>query len=150
MIDYLKLVREFHEKYGHYIHNKKFDGDKYPLFPRDLVVLREKLITEEAREFHDSSYEMYDVLDNIPVNIIGIADALADILYVVFGAALTYGIPIDKVFEEVHRSNMTKSMDKDEKSIRGKTLKGPNYDPPNIVKVLREDAQLARKTNTGT
>jgi NTP pyrophosphatase (non-canonical NTP hydrolase) len=139
MIDYYGMVLEFHKKYGHYIYNKKFDGDKYPSFPTDLVKLREKLITEEAQEFKEWSYENYDTLDSIPVNIIEIADALADLLYVVFGAAIAYGIPIDEVFKEVHRSNMTKSMLKDEKSIKGKTTKGPNYDPPNIKKILEQE-----------
>jgi predicted HAD superfamily Cof-like phosphohydrolase len=139
MIDYYGMVLEFHKKYGHYIHNKKFDGDKYQSFPSEIVCLREKLITEEAKEFKDWSYENYDTLDNIPVNIIEIADALADLLYVVFGAAIAYGIPIDEVFKEVHRSNMTKSMLKDEKSIKGKTIKGPNYEPPNIRKILEQE-----------
>lgn len=139
MIDYLGMVKEFHEKYGHYINTKPFNGDKYPCFPRELVILREKLITEEAKEFSEWSYENYDILDNIPINIIEIADALADLLYVVFGAAIAYGIPIDKVFAEVHRSNMTKSMEKDTKSIKGKTIKGPNYEPPNIRKILLEE-----------
>lgn len=138
MIDYLGMVREFHEKYGHYTSDRPFDGDKYPSFPTHVVKLREKLITEEAREFALSSYDSYDTLDTMPVNIIDIADALADLLYVVFGAALAYGIPIADVFAEVHRSNMTKSMLKDEKSVKGKTLKGDDYDPPNIRKVLEE------------
>jgi len=139
MIDYLGMVRGFHEKYGHYISTKRFDGDKYPSFPTDLVKLREKLIREEALEFKEWSYENYDTLDSIPINIIEIADALADLLYVVFGAALAYGIPIDEVFKEVHRSNMTKSMLKDEKSIKGKTIKGENYEPPNIKEILEKE-----------
>lgn len=131
MIDYLGMVREFHEKYGHTINDKILDS-----YPRDLVILREKLITEEAQEFKDHSYAMYDTYDTIPLDIVEIADALADILYVVFGTALSYGIPIDKVFEEVHRSNMTKSMEKDEKSIKGKTIKGPNWSSPNLKAIL--------------
>ena len=138
MIDYIGMLREFHEKYGHSISNKKFDGDKYPSFPTDLVKLREKLITEEAKEFKDWSYENYDTSDTTPINIIEIADALADLLYVVFGTALSYGIPIEEVFKEVHRSNMTKSMEKDEKSIKGKTIKGPNWEPPKIREILEK------------
>jgi len=134
--DYLAALREFHEKYGHYISNRPFNGDKYPSFPTDVVRLREKLITEETKEFHDRSYGVCGTLDSIPVDIIEIADAIADLLYVVFGAALTYGIPIEEVFKEVHRSNMTKSMIKDEKSIKGKTIKGPNFEPPKIREIL--------------
>lgn len=134
MIDYLGLVREFHEKYGHYSQINHSNT-----YPNDVVVLREKLITEEAEEFRDASYALG--FKNVElgirdVDIEGIADALADLLYVVFGAAIAYGIPIDKVFVEVHRSNMTKSMLKDEKSIKGKTIKGDKYEPPRIKEVL--------------
>jgi predicted HAD superfamily Cof-like phosphohydrolase len=138
MIDYLAMLKEFHEKFGHSISSKPFNGDKYPSFPTELVKLREMLITEEAKEFRDWSYEYYDTFDTIPINIIEIADALADLLYVVFGTAISYGIPIEEVFKEVHRSNMTKSMIKDTKSIKGKTTKGDKFEPPNIKAVLEE------------
>lgn len=134
MIDYEGMVREFHIKYGHYKNDKPFNGDKFPSFPRDLVVLREKLITEEAKEFALASYDAYDTLDTIPLNIVEVADALADLLYVVFGAAIAYGIPIEAVFAEVHRSNMSKSTQKNE---YGKTIKGPDYQPPDILSALK-------------
>jgi predicted HAD superfamily Cof-like phosphohydrolase len=133
MIDYLSMVKEFHDKYGHYTSNK-INSD----LPTKILILREKLITEEAEEFKKASYDMYDGIDKeyTAVDIVNIADALADLLYVTFGAALAYGIPIDKVFAEVHRSNMTKSMNKDEKSIPGKTIKGPDYEPPYLKSIL--------------
>lgn len=131
MIDYLGMVKKFHEKYGHTI-NTEIQHE----MPSNTLKLREKLITEEAQEFKDASYDMYDTSEIISVDIVQIADALADLLYVVFGAALTYGIPIDKVFAEVHRSNMTKSMEKDTKSIKGKTIKGSSWEPPNLKSIL--------------
>lgn len=127
MIDYLAKVREFHDKYGHYSQ----DTPEFP--PENVVLLREKLITEEAEEFREHSYHTK--------NLVEIADALGDLLYVVFGAALAYGIPIGEVFEEIHRSNMTKSMLKDEKSVKGKTIKGPGYEPPRLQPILDRAAR---------
>ncbi len=139
-IDYMSMVREFHLKYGHYISDTgPHDGFPFPSFPTDVVKLRERLITEEAREFRFASYAMYNSTDRTPIDMVEIADALADLLYVVFGAAITYGIPIEAIFTEVHRSNMTKSMLKNEKSIKGKTLKGSDYEPPQIEDVLRRE-----------
>jgi predicted HAD superfamily Cof-like phosphohydrolase len=72
-------------------------------------------------------------------DIIEIADALADLLYVVYGTAIAHGIPIDAVFEEVHRSNMTK-LGEDGLPLRrkdGKILKSDKWDPPDIAKVFR-------------
>lgn len=116
MIDYLGMVKEFHEKYNHHI--GKFN--EHP--PVYVQALRVNLIEEEAREFADA----YNKID--------IADAIADLLYVTFGAALAYGIPIEEIFTEVHRSNMTKSI---KTNIIGKTIKGPDWEPPNIEGILK-------------
>ena len=114
MIDYLEMVREFHYKYDHHTQNR-------PVWPPAATIdLRDKLIREEAGEFH-SSYTM-----------IQIADAIGDLLYVTFGAALAYGIPIEEVFTEIHRSNMTKSTEKNE---FGKSIKG-DYSPADIESIL--------------
>jgi predicted HAD superfamily Cof-like phosphohydrolase len=70
--------------------------------------------------------------------LIGIADALADIVYVVYGAALTYGIDLDAVLREVHRSNMSK-LDSDGKPVLradGKVLKSDRYVRPDIAAAL--------------
>ena len=82
-------------------------------------------MTEELKELLDAMSRE---------DLVGIADGLADLLYVVFGTAVAYGIPMDEVFAEVHRSNMTK-LGPDGKPIigeEGKRLKGPGYVPPNI------------------
>ncbi|MGH3753352.1 MAG: MazG nucleotide pyrophosphohydrolase domain-containing protein [Pseudonocardiaceae bacterium] len=76
----------------------------------------------------------------------GIADALADITYVVYGTALTYGIDLDSVLGEVHRSNMSK-LDHDGKPITradGKVLKSELYSPPDVAAVLRRQVALGK------
>lgn len=94
-----------------------------------LFALRHELIREELAELkqaHDKG------------DLIGIADALADLAYVVVGAAVAFGIPLDRVFDEVHRSNMSK-LGEDGKPIYredGKVLKGPNYTPPDIERSI--------------
>ena len=119
MIDYLGMVTEFHKKYGHYIANKP---ERHDTVPKQVYILRRRLISEEFNEFNDAEVRLE------------IADALADLLYVVFGTCVSYGIPIDEVFEEVHKSNMSKSTKLDE---YGKTIKGDEFKPPNLAKVMK-------------
>lgn len=98
--------------------------------------LRYDLIAEELDEFFEAQ-EDHDV--------VGIADALADLLYVVYGAAHTYGIPIDAIFREVHRSNMSKLGDDGRPVLRpadGKVMKGPNYSPPSLGPILGIEGAL--------
>jgi predicted HAD superfamily Cof-like phosphohydrolase len=119
MIDYLGMVREFHEKYGHYIADKP---ERHDTVPPIVHALRQRLIAEEFEEFKDAEIRLE------------IADSLADLLYVVFGTCVSYGIPIDEVFREVHESNMTKSTALDK---YGKTIKGSEWKPPNLAKVMK-------------
>lgn len=91
--------------------------------------LRLELITEEVQE-------LATAIDND--DIVEIADALTDILYVVYGAGHAYGIDLDDCFDEVHRSNMSK-LGPDGKPIYredGKVLKGPDYSPPDLESVI--------------
>jgi predicted HAD superfamily Cof-like phosphohydrolase len=72
------------------------------------------------------------------VDMEGVADALTDILYVTYGAGHAFGINLDKCFQEVHRSNMSK-LGEDGKPIYrsdGKVLKGPNFFEPNLEKYV--------------
>jgi len=72
-------------------------------------------------------------------NLVEIADALADIIYIACGTAVSYGIPLDKVFEEVHRSNMAKLVDgKPLKREDGKVIKPVGWTPPDIAGVLKK------------
>jgi predicted HAD superfamily Cof-like phosphohydrolase len=92
-------------------------------------VLRRKLIREEFKELMKALEEE---------DIVGIADGLADLTVVVYGTALSYGIDLDRVMQEVHRSNMSK-LGEDGKPIYredGKVLKGPYFSPPDILHVL--------------
>ena len=71
-------------------------------------------------------------------SLVDIADALTDLLVVIYGAGHAYGINLDECFKEVHRSNMSK-LGEDGKPIYredGKVLKGPNYSKPNLKAVL--------------
>jgi len=71
-------------------------------------------------------------------DLVGIADALGDIVYVVYGTALTYGIDLDAVMREVHRSNMSK-LGRDGKPIirdDGKVIKSEQYSPSDVAAVL--------------
>lgn len=100
----------------------------------DLMTLRRKLITEEYHEAYEEMHGWFEgKFSPDLINKANLAKELADILYVVYGAADAFGIPIDEVFAEVHRSNMSKLVDgKPLKREDGKVLKGPNYTPPNL------------------
>ena len=81
-------------------------------------------------------YELITALNND--DLVELADGMADLIVVVCGTALSYGIPLDEVFAEVHLSNMSK-LGEDGKPIYredGKVLKGPYYHPPDIQGVL--------------
>ena len=105
--------------------------DSPELADHKTAMLRLKLILEEYEELEDAVTEGH---------LVGIADALTDILYVTYGAGAAYGIDLDKCFEEVHNSNMSK-LGEDGKPIYredGKVMKGPNYWEPDLLKVLYE------------
>jgi predicted HAD superfamily Cof-like phosphohydrolase len=100
-----------------------------------LASLRIDLLEEEAGEFA-VAVEKGDI--------IGIADALADIVYVAYGTALTYGIDLDSVLREVHRSNMSK-LDADGTPLLrddGKVIKSEHYSPPDVAGTLSRQAPL--------
>lgn len=95
----------------------------------DTQALRYDLINEELKELFQAMGEK---------DIVGIADALTDILYVTYGAGHAFGIDLDKCFLEVQRSNMSK-LGPDGKPIYredGKVMKGPNYKEPDLHSVL--------------
>jgi len=77
-------------------------------------------------------------------DLVGIADALADIVYVVYGTALTYGIDLNLVLGEVHRANMSKldSSGRPLKRDDGKVVKSDRYSPPDIAAVLKLQSPL--------
>ena len=116
-------VKEFMTTFGQEVkNNAEFPNDK-------IVDLRIKLIEEELQELKDAIKEN---------NLIEVADALTDILVVTYGAGIAFGINLDKCFEEVHRSNMSK-LSAEGKPIYneyGKVMKGPNYSKPNLKQFI--------------
>ncbi len=119
----LRMVRDFHDKFG---------GDVDVPFTPETISLRFRLIEEEFMEVDNELFPHHAG----PPDEKKLTKELADLLYVVYGTAVTFGLPLEEVFEEVHRSNMSKLGD-DGKPIKredGKILKGPNYKEPNLDK----------------
>ena len=116
-------VKKFMETFGQEVRTKaSFPSEK-------IVELRNALIQEELSELKIAIQDK---------NIVEVADALTDILYVTYGAGHAFGIDLDKCFNEVQNSNMSK-LDDQGKPIyneRGKVMKGPNYFKPNLKKFL--------------
>ena len=100
-----------------------------PDWPKEEVCdLRVDLIDEEFEELREAIYTKEGTL-------VDVADALTDLLVVIYGAGHAFGIDLDECFKEVHRSNMSK-LGTDAKPIYrndGKVLKGPNYKEPNLT-----------------
>lgn len=126
----LGLVAEFHRAFNLPVTNRPTAS-----LPRDLAKLRVDLLVEEVKEFADATDRK---------DLVAIADALADIAYVTYGAAVTYGIDLDAVLIEVHRSNMSKLGHDGRPVLRddGKVLKPRTYRPPNILAVLQDQLPL--------
>lgn len=132
------MVRQFNRKFNVPIAD-------VPAFPtRERMNLRVRLIAEEFCEFlaacgHcfivDIGEIFYQRATFPKLNLIAAADGLADMQFVIEGAALEFGIPLAAVFSEVHRSNMTKTGQPD---AGGKITKGDGYEPPKIEDILRE------------
>ena len=116
-------VRKFMETFGQEIKEKaRFPNEK-------ITSLRHDLIKEELDELKEA-------MDNNDIK--EVADALTDILYVTYGAGHAFGINLDKCFEEVQNSNMSK-LGSDGKPIyndKGKVMKGPNYFKPDLNKFI--------------
>ena len=117
-------VKNFMETFGQEVKSKpSFSSEK-------INMLRYNLIKEELDEFKQA-------LDNN--DLLEVADALTDILYVTYGAGHAFGINLDACFEEVQNSNMSK-LGADGKPIyndQGKVMKGPNYFKPDLSKFIK-------------
>jgi len=118
-----RKVKNFMETFGQDVKNK-------PSFSTDKInKLRYDLIKEELDELKVA-------LDN--KDFLEVADALTDILYVTYGAGHAFGIDLDKCFQEVQSSNMSK-LDENGKPIYnedGKVMKGPRYFKPDLKKII--------------
>lgn len=146
-------VREFHEAFGHPV-----TATPDPM-TKGLRELRVSLIAEELTELCDALGVDLQIVplvqaegprkwgikiearaDDEDVDLVEAADALGDLDYVVAGANLVFGFPAQDVSAEIHRANMSK-LGEDGKPIYredGKVMKGPNYTPPNVARVLGE------------
>ena len=122
MTNFLK-VKEFMKTFGQEVLSK-------PALPENKIIkLRLDLIKEELNELEEAIKDK---------NLVEIADALTDILYVTYGAGHAFGINLDSCFDEVQNSNMSK-LDENGNPIyneNGKVLKGPNYFEPNLKKFI--------------
>ena len=118
-----ELVEDFMEAMGQEV-------NAVPTFPEEEIQrLRLDLIEEELDELHYA-------IDN--KDIVEIADALGDLLYVVYGAGHAFGIDLDECFKEIHASNMSK-LGPDGKPIKredGKVLKPDTFFPPDLKTIL--------------
>jgi predicted HAD superfamily Cof-like phosphohydrolase len=118
-----------------FMNNFKQEVKYNPEFPDEKVQkLRISLIEEELEELKEA-IEKKDV--------VGVADALTDILYVTYGAGAAFGIDLDKCFKEVHSSNMSK-LDRNGRPIYredGKIMKGPDYFEPNLENIVKNGIQ---------
>ena len=117
-------VKKFMEVFGQEVKTKaEFPSEK-------IIKLRLNLIQEELDEF-DQALKNKDLKE--------VADALTDILYVTYGAGHAFGIDLDKCFEEVQNSNMSK-LGEEGKPIyndAGKVMKGPRYYKPDLSKFIK-------------
>lgn len=99
-----------------------------PVIPElGTCLFRFKLLEEELNELKDAFFA-----DSLT----GVADAIGDILYIAIGAAVECGINIEPVFDEIHRSNMTKLIGGVKLRSDGKILKGPKYEPPELLPII--------------
>ncbi len=135
--NYLADVRQFHTTFDVPV----CDTPQVPDFPR--VRLRLQLIDEEATETRLALFDTYGHACNgteahkLPE----LASELCDLLYVVFGTALEFGIPLGEVWEAVHAANMRKATGGVRRSATGKILKPDGWKPADIAAVLRRVAE---------
>ncbi len=126
MRNQLKSVKIFHEAFGVKISNKPTLK-----LSKHTLKLRHSLMQEENNEYLKAVEEK---------NLIEVADALGDMLYILCGTILTHGFQniIEDIFDEIQSSNMSKLGDDGKPIYRndGKVLKGPNYKKPNIKKII--------------
>lgn len=110
----------------------------FKCYQSDVTTLPENSIRDIRKKLLKEEYEEY-VVGEEENDIVQIADALTDMLYIIFGTAEAYGIVLEETFDEVHRSNLTKLDAEGNPIFRedGKVLKGENYQPPDIKKVLK-------------
>ena len=139
MQNYFALVKDFHRKYG-------FSTTSNLIVTPTLSVPAAQLATiaKDLQQANDAEIRLHLIIEEVAElaaaicegNKVETLDALADLLYVVVGTAVTFNLPLHEAFIEVHRSNMTKSI---ERSRPGHPKKGNNYSPPNLSSLLNKE-----------
>lgn len=133
MKEVLNKLKEFHTVYGHPIETEPTTQSN------EVAELRYRLGKEELDEYLEANR------NDDPIEV---ADALADQLYILLGTMLAHGMHnvIEDVFDEVHRSNMSKLGEDGKPILRedGKVMKGPNYFTPNIGKIINGEWERNR------
>ena len=119
--DWYEDIKEFHMEFGHHI------GRIPKIPPMKIFKLRYSLIEEEMRETLDALF-----IDDLE----GIADGICDSIVVLLGTAISYGIDIRRIWNEVHKSNMAKIGGGKREDC--KSLKPEGWEPPNIKELLEE------------
>lgn len=155
MKEQIEMVKKFHEVFGAPV-------EVSPVIPtEDRLELRCKLIYEEAMEFIEAAGRQrtdhygWEKNDDKQANLVEMADALMDLLYVTYGTLLELGLAdiAEDMFAEVQASNMSKA-GPDGKAIKredGKILKGPNFFLPNLKQFIdraQEQSALAKSDRT--
>ena len=134
----MELVLQFHRTYSTPI--RPFDD---PTLDYERVSMRMSLIAEEFAELMGAVYgpRARAIVDDGTRDVIETADALADLVYVIYGMAIESGMDLDSVLAEVQASNLSKLMPDGSVKLRedGKVLKGPNFFQPNIARGLGLD-----------
>ena len=128
MEDAIRKVQQFHEAFGVAVADAPIGA-----VSAELRALRIKLLEEELEEYK---------LSSAAGDIVAVADALTDLAYVLFGTYVTHGLQdsADALFDEVHRSNMSK-LDQDGRPIYredGKVLKSAQFSEPDLGAVLAQ------------
>lgn len=123
LLSNFELLKEWHEYFGVPVNST-------PTFPDDrTVTTRLVMLDEEVAELKDAISQK---------DLVAVADAIGDILFITYGAADEFGMDADAIFEEVTRSNWTK-LAEDGTVLRrddGKILKGPNFEEPKLAEIL--------------
>ena len=135
MIEQLTKLLEFHRIFGAHI-----ETEPTAEIPDDVIAIRVKLLQEELDEYETAARGR---------DLIGVSDALTDLLYVLLGTYVSHGLQdyAEELFDEVHRSNMSKLDENGRPVLRddGKVLKSPRFIEPDLESVLPERRQALEK-----
>ena len=145
---FVEALKEFHTKFGHPTETGPKNVEEF----LKQLELRMRLMEEELREFYNAgigvaiSVREYDA-DGQRMFMEEMIDGIADLLYVVVGTAVAFGIPLATAFERVHLSNLSK-LGADGKPIYredGKVMKGPNFFPPALKGLVTEELEFMQE-----